>query len=371
MKLLLSNKTGHNPDYFILSAVLMLVIFGLFALASASSDLGKIKFDDSYYFLKKQLTFGVSLGILLFFLGYKIYYKNYKRWALPLLLLNVSALLLTLFSPWGITRGGSSRWLGIGGVEFQPSEILKIIFIIYLAAWLSSSKVYRKRDFLKGFVPFLILSGFICALLLAEPATSTVLIIFASALVMYFMSGARFHYIGLAVLLSVAALGVMIYVTSYRFERLASFLNRGDDALGADFHINQALISLGSGGLTGVGFGNSTNKYLYLPESMGDSIFVIVGEEFGFIGAAVLITVFFIVVLKGFFLSRNVRDDFGRLLLIGFVSVIGIQTFINVAALSGLIPLTGVTLPFISYGSSSLVSFMLMAGIMVNISRYS
>ncbi len=371
MKLFLTNKTGHGTDYLILSSFLLLIIFGLFALSSASSDLGKIKFDDSYYFLKKQLTFGIALGSLLFFLGYKIYYKNYKKLALPLLLLNVAALLLVLFSPWGITRGGSSRWLGFGGIEFQPSEILKITFIIYLAAWLSSSKIYRKKDFMKGFVPFLILSGFICVLLLAEPATSTVLIIFASALIMYFMSGARFHYIGLAVLLSSVALGIMVYVTPYRFERFATFFNRDADSLGSGFHLNQALISLGSGGLMGVGFGNSTNKYLYLPESMGDSIFVIIGEELGFVRAAILITIFFIVILKGLFVSQNVRDDFGRLLLIGFLSVIGIQTFINIAALTGLIPLTGVTLPFISYGSSSLVSFMLMAGIITNISRYS
>ena len=166
-------------------------------------------------------------------------------------------------------------------------------------------------------------------------------------------------------------IAVLIYLTPYRLERFTAYLTPGADPQGASFHLRQSLITLGAGGLTGVGFGKSTNKYLYLPESIGDSIFVIIGEELGFIGATILISFFFVVVLRGLLISRNMRDEFGKLLLIGFSAIIGIQTFVNIAALSGLIPLTGVTLPFISYGSSSLATFMTMAGIMVNISKYS
>ena len=370
MRLLLTNKYGHRPDYVLLVAFFFLVVFGLFALSSASSDLGKIRYDDAYYYLKRQITLGLFGGLLGFALGYILYYKNHKRWAIFLLLANLAALVLVLISPLGATRGGSARWLELGPLSFQPSELLKIAFIIYIAAWLSRAGHHRKMDFGRGFLPFLLLSGFVSILLFLQPATSTVFIVLATAFIMYFMSGARFSYIGLAGLMAVVAVGVLVYFTPYRLERVTAFLSPSEDPAGAGYHLNQALITLGAGGLTGVGFGGSTNKYLYLPESIGDSIFVIIGEELGFIGATILITVLFIVVLRGLFIARNVRDEFGRLMLVGFCAIIGIQTFVNIAALSGLIPLTGVTLPFVSYGSSSLVTFMTMAGIMTNISRY-
>lgn len=372
MRLFLTNKHGHRPDYMLIAAFFCLVIFGLLALASASSDLGKIRFNDTYYYLKRQLTLGLGLGIIGFFLGYMVYYKNYKRWALFLLIVNIAALILVLSGSWGATFGGSARWLKLGSFFFQPSELLKIVFVVYLSAWLTGTKgSHRTRKFGSGFLPFIMISGFIGTLLLAEPATSTVIIVLLSALIMYFMSGARFAYIGLAVALAVIVLIMLIYITPYRLERFTAYLTPNADPQGSSFHLRQSLITLGAGGLTGVGFGKSTNKYLYLPEAIGDSIFVIIGEELGFIGATVLISFFFVVVLRGFLISRNVRDEFGQLLLIGFSAIIGIQTFVNIAALSGLIPLTGVTLPFISYGSSSLTTFMTMAGIMVNISRYS
>lgn len=371
MQKVLTSRYGHRPDYMLLTAIFCLVIFGLLALASASSDLGKIQFDDAYYYLKRQLMLGFSVGVIGFFLGYKIYYKNYKRWALLLLAVNILALLLILVSPLGKAYGGSARWLTLGSFSFQPSEALKIVFVIYLAAWLSgSARSHRTERFSSGFLPFLALAGFVGALLLAEPATSAVIIVLFAALIMYFMSGARFAYIGLAVILATVFLTLVIFITPYRLARLTAYFTPNSDPEGAGFHLTQALITLGAGGLTGVGFGRSTNKYLYLPESIGDSIFVIIGEELGFIGATILITFFFIVVLRGLLIAGRVRDEFGRLLLIGFSSIIGIQTFVNIAALSGLIPLTGVTLPFISYGSSSLAMFMTMAGIMVNISRY-
>lgn len=372
MKLLLTNKHGHRPDYMLIAGFFCLVVFGLFALASASSDVGKIRFNNAYYYLEHQIIVGLSIGVIGFILGYIIYYKNYKRWALFLLIINIALLALVLLSSHGATFGGSTRWLRLGSLFPQPSEFLKIIFVVYLAAWLSnSSRDSRVKKFGSGFLPFMIISGFVGVLLLAEPATSTVVIVLFSALIMYFMSGAKFAYIALWILLAVVALTVLVYITPYRFARFTAFLTPDADPQGASFHLRQSLITLGAGGITGVGFGKSTNKYLYLPESVGDSIFVIIGEELGFIGAAVLVTFFFVVVLRGLLVSRNVRDEFGKLLLVGFSAVIGLQTFINIAALSGLIPLTGVTLPFISYGSSSLATFLTMAGIMVNISRYS
>ncbi|MDP1689262.1 MAG: putative peptidoglycan glycosyltransferase FtsW [bacterium] len=372
MKLLLTNKHGHRPDYVLIAGFFCLVIFGLFALASASSDIGKIRFNNTYYYLENQIVQGIGLGIIGFILGYLIYYKNYKRWALFLLIVNIVLLILVLFSSYGTTLGGSTRWLKIGPIIAQPSEFLKIIFIVYLAAWLSSSKRdSRVKKFGSGFLPFMLISGFIGALLFAQPATSTVFIVLLSALIMYFMSGAKFAYIGLLMVLAITVLGVLIYFTPYRLDRVMAYLTPEADPQGAGFHLRQSLITLGAGGITGVGFGKSTNKYLYLPESIGDSIFAIIGEELGFIGATILVSFIFVVVLRGILISRNMGDEFGKLLLVGFSAILGIQAFVNIAALSGLIPLTGVTLPFISYGSSSLITFMTMAGITVNISRYS
>ena len=348
-----------------------LIIFGLLALASASSDIGKIQFNNAYFFVERQIAMGLGLGTLGFIIGYFLYYKNYKRVALVLLFINNLALILVLVGPLGVKEGGSKRWLDIGPIIFQPSEFLKVIIVIYLAAWLSNPKKdSRVKKFSSGFLPFLLIMGVVAGLLLAEPAISTVVIVLFSGLTMYFMSGARYAYIVLSFFLAIIAITILVIFIPNRRDRFSSFLTPDADPLGKSYHLNQSLISLGAGGLTGVGFGKSTNKYLYLPESIGDSIFVIIAEELGFIGATILVVFYFAIVLRGLIIAKNARDEFGKLLLIGFSTIIGFQTFINIAALSGIIPLTGVTLPFISYGSSSLVTFMVMAGIMTNVSRY-
>lgn len=365
-----SRKSNNNPDYILLACVTLLVVAGLIMLSSASSDLGKIKFNDTYYFLKHQLIYGFAVGLVGFIAGYKLHYKVYKKFATPFLLFTFIGLFMVLFTPFSFSFGGSTRWLQFGSLTLQPSEILKISFIIYLAAWLSSSGKERQNNFSSGFVPFIVLSVTAAVLLLNQPATSAVFIILFSALTVYFMSGAKYVYIVSTVALAAIALLALIYFTPYRFERLSSFLTPRQNIQGSGYHLNQALITIGSGGLTGVGFGKSTNKYRYLPESIGDSIFAVVGEEFGFIGSTALVAVFFLLVLRGFVLARKVRDEFGRLLMIGFTTLIGIQVFVNIGAISGLIPLTGVTLPYISYGGTSLAVFMTIAGIMTNISKY-
>lgn len=371
MRIFSFKKRGGKPDYFLLATIFALVIFGLIALSSASSDLGKIRFDDTYYYLKHQVFYGLSIGLAGFFLGYLVYYRFYKKIALILLLLSLAGLMLVLFSPLGFSAGtNATRWLRVGFINFQPSELLKITFIMYLAAWLSYPGGKRQNNFLGGFLPFLILAGSVAFLLILQPATTMGVIILAAALVVYFVSGARFAYIAFAVLLGAAVLAALVYSGGYRLERFANFLSPERDIQNTGFHLNQALITLGSGGLTGVGYGRSTNKYLNLPESIGDSIFAIIGEELGFVGAAVLVFIFFILILRGIAIAKRAPDDFGRLLMVGFTSVIAVQVFVNVAAISGLIPLTGVPLPFISYGGTSLAVFMTMSGIMLNISKY-
>jgi cell division protein FtsW len=363
-------RRGRTPDYVLIIAVFLLVIFGLIALASASSDLGKIRFNDTYHYFKHQIFFGLSFGLIGFLLTYYIHYKKYRRVALPIFLMSLVALCLTLFTPLGFSSGGATRWLGVGSASLQPSEIVKIAFILFLAAWLSRPGSERGKNVAGGLLPFLFLSGGAAFLLLIQPSTSAVAILLCSAFIVYFMSGAKITYIASAITVGALALALVVYVTPYRFERFASFLHPEVDTAGTGFHLSQALITIGSGGLTGVGYGKSTNKYRYLPESIGDSIFAIVAEELGFVGAVFMIGLFLVLVLRGFLVAQHMRDDFGRLLMIGFASLIGIQAFINIAAISGLMPLTGVTLPFVSYGGTSLAVFMTVSGIMANISRY-
>lgn len=364
-----AGKRGHNPDYFLLAIVVILTVFGLAMLASASSDLGKNQFNDTYYYLKHQILYGLSFGIVGFLGGYFIYYGNWKKVAFIMLLLSLAALVL-VFTPLGLQARNTSRWLRLGPLSFQPAELMKLTFLIYLAAWLSNPKLKRATDFQSGFLPFIIMAGTIAGLLILQPATSTVVILLLAGLTVYFMSGAPLKYLAFFVLVGVIAIGLVIYATPYRQKRILSFLDQSADTQGANYQLNQSLIAIGSGGITGVGYGQSATKANYLPTPIDDSIFAVVGEELGFIGAGSLVALFAIFAVRLFWIAKNTSDRFGRLLLIGFGMVIALQAFVNMAATAGLIPLTGVPLPFVSYGGTALAIFLTMSGITLNVSKY-
>jgi cell division protein FtsW len=363
-------KKGHNPDYIFISCIIILAVFGLVILSSASSDTGKIKFNDTYYYLKHQIIFGLSLGIVGFLIASNFYYQNWKKIAVYALLINI-ILLLLVFTPLGFAHRGASRWLDIGPFSFQPAEFLKITFIVYLAAWLSNKKSGRQKSFLKGFVPFIVISGIIGGLVLSQPATTILIIVMASALIVYFASGLKMSHLFLIVLLGIIALIFVIYATPYRYERVKNFFIEDEtkDAT-SRYQINQAQEAISGGGLFGVGFGKSTTKFRYLPEPIGDSIFAVVAEELGFVGSLFLISVFILFFIRGTLIAKKANDQFGKLAVMGLVSAIAIQTFIHIGAVSGLVPLTGVPLPFISYGGTALAVFLTMSGIIVNISKY-
>lgn len=365
----MAKTNNHRPDYIFLSCLIILTVFGLAMLSSASSDLGKIKFNDTYYYLKHQLFYGLIPGIVGFLAGILIYYRFWQKLAVPMLILSAIGLTM-VFTPLGFSHAGANRWLNLGPFSFQPAELLKITFIIYLAAWLSSKGKNRQTDFLTGFLPFLFISASAAFLIFIQPSTTTVFIIMAAGLAVYFASGAKIRYIAIIALLGAIVLSSLIYLTPYRFERLSSYWSQENNVLGSGYHANQAVTAIGSGGLFGVGFGKSTTKFKYLPEPIGDSMFAVIAEELGFVGAFTLIAVFVIFVVKGFLIADKCPDQFAKLTVIGFTSIIAIQVFIHIAAISGLTPLTGVPLPFISYGGTSLVVFLTMAGIIVNISKY-
>ncbi len=362
-------KKGHRPDYFLISIIFLLTIAGLVILASASSEIGRIKFNDSYYYLKHQIMYGLFIGLIGFFATFTVYYQRYRKIAFLLLLLSLGLLAL-VFTQFGVAAGGASRWLKFGPIIFQPAELVKLTFILYLAAWLSNPKMNRSEDFLTGFLPFLAVSGFIGALLLLQPATTTVVILLGTGVIIYFSSGAKIKHILAVALFAIAALGLIIWITPYRLQRITTFLNSSNDKSGTGYQINQSLIAIGSGGLWGIGYGRSTSKISYLPAPIGDSIFAVAAEELGFIGAGVLITMFGILVFRLFWIAKGLRDKFGQLILVGFGSLIALQSLINMGALSGFLPLTGVPLPFISYGGTALAVFLTLSGIAVNVSKY-
>jgi cell division protein FtsW len=362
--------SAGKPDSFLAAALCILLVFGLAMLASASSALGKTQFNNSYYYLEHQLMFGLSIGIVGFLIGYYVPYYKFKDVAFVLLLVSMAALVL-VFTPLGTLVNGTNRWLRLGPLSFQPAELMKFTYLLYLAAWLSNTKFKRATDFQSGLLPFAIISGLIAALLILQPATSTVAILLGAGFTVYFVSGAPWKYILGIVAVAVLGVALVIVVTPYRRARILGYLNPTQNLQGQNYQVNQSLIAIGSGGLAGVGYGQSATKGNYLPTPIDDSIFAIVAEELGFVGAGALVALFAIVTLRMFWLAKKTDDQFGRLILIGFGTVIALQAFVNMASTSGIIPLTGVPLPFVSYGGTALAVFMTMSGVALNVTRYS
>jgi len=355
-------------DYLILFIVIGLIALGLIVLASASSDVAKSKLDDASYYLSHQIIYGFLLGLVGFIFTLYFPYQKYKKASMVLMILGIISLVLVFVPGIGLNLKGATRWLQFGPITVQPAEIIKIVLIIYLAAIFSSERVGREGDLWKRFVPFAIVLGLVSVLLLLERSTSSVAIIGGAAIAIYFASGAKKRYLFYFLGAGILGLALLIMVSPYRFQRVQTFFAPSADSSGAGYQVERAKISIGSGGFFGVGYGNSLSKR-YLPEPFGDSIFAVIAEEFGFVGAISVITAFAFLVIRGYLDAKKSRDPFGKLILVGFSTVIAIQAFMHMAAISGIIPLTGVPLPFISYGGTALAIFMTMIGIMLNISR--
>ena len=372
--------SGHQPDYVLIWTTVTLLAAGFLVLTSASSDLGKMWYDDTYYFLKSQFFKGLLPGIVGALIGYFIYYRLWKKVVAYAFFANL-ALMVLVFTPLGHTANGSSRWLNLGGFLFQPSELLKVTFVLYIASLLSSTRMRNEKKGWGTYLTFLSVSGVVAGLIFFQPATTMAIIIIGSGVIMYLFSGASWKQllisggVGALILLSLVA------VTPYRFHRVAPYWNATVGAViprlsiaaatsTDQFHLNQSLIAIGSGGFWGVGFGKSTSKYSVLPEPMGDSIFAVIAEEDGFLGSTLIVFAFIIFVWRGIAIALKTHDDFARLSLVGFVSIIGIQAIIHIAANSGALPFTGVPLPFISYGGTAMAMSLTIVGLIANISKY-
>lgn len=358
----------HSPDYVLFGTLFVIIIFGLIMLSSASTVVAYEKFGDTNYYLKHQLIYGVGLGLILFFVTSKINYHYWQRWAFPLLIITI-VLLFAVFMPGiGYEFGGAHRWINLGGIIFQPTEVVKLTFLMYLAVWLSKREKNLK-DFKQGLIPFVLILGLISLLVILEPDMGTMAIISFISLIVYFIAGAPWRHIIWLAGGGLALFALLIKIAPYRAARFTIFLNPELDPQGIGYHINQALLAIGSGGFFGLGLGHSRQKFNYLPEVVGDSIFAVIAEELGFIFCLLLIFLFLFFMYRGYLMARNAPDQFGKLMATGIITWISFQALVNMGAMVSILPLTGITLPFISYGSSSLVCLLTACGILVNISK--
>lgn len=349
----------------------LLILYGLMMIASAGIVYSQTRFGDQYYFFKRQLFFGIIPGLLIMYVVQKIDYHRWKKIIIPFFVLSLICLILVFVPGVGMKIYGANRWLNLGPVSFQPSEMAKLAIIFYLAFWLESKGEKKIKDFFEGFVPFLGIMGVIGFLIIKQPDIGTLGVIVLSTLAMYFASGARITHLATLFFAGLIGIFAIIKISPYRWNRMLAFMNPDVDTQGISYQINQALIAVGSGGIFGIGLGHSRQKFNYLPEPVGDSIFAIVGEELGIIGAMVLVSLFVYFALKGFRIAKNAPDSFGKLLAVGITSWIIFQAFINIGSIVALIPLTGVPLPFISYGGTSIIFLLAGVGLLMNISKQS
>lgn len=353
----------RRSDLALLISVIGLTMFGLFMIYDASSYVAFRDFGDKYNYVKDQILWIILGFAALSVISFFDYHKFYNL-ALPILIGSIVLLFLVLVPGLGIKVLGARRWIDLGFFVVQPSEFVKLALTIYLSAWFSVKEKGR-------FVAFLLLIGLVLFLVMLQPDMGTATIILGEAIILYFLSGGSIlHILSLVPVVGLGGLG-MILLEPYRAKRLATFLNPDQGILSSSYHLRQILIALGSGGVFGVGIGNSLQKYAYLPESTTDSIFAIIAEEIGFIGVVILILVMLFVIYRGFYIAVRAKDNFGKLLAGGIISVLAIQTIVNLGAQTALLPLTGVPLPFISYGGSALIVNLFSVGILLNISRQS
>jgi cell division protein FtsW len=362
-----SRLHAARPDYAILVTSLALVVIGLIFVYSSSFAIALAAFDDANYFLVRQ-TASALIGLAIMF-GLMRFDYRYLRFVSPALML-AAVLSLAAVLVIGNDAYGARRWISMGPLPpFQPSEFAKLALIIYISAWLAS----RGRDvqsFALGFVPFIFLVGVVASLILMEPDTGTATIVVMTTAALFFLAGASlthlFALVGIA-----GVMGFMLIIGGgYRMDRILAFTSAENDPSGIGFHTLQLLIALGSGGIEGLGLGVSRQKFFYIPGAHTDGVFAIIGEEAGFIGVMVVIGLFAYLVYRGFRVAMNARDDFGYYLAMGIVSWIAFQALINVGGITRSIPLTGIPLPFLSYGGSSLVMIMAGIGVLLNVSRY-
>ncbi len=356
-------------DTYFFGLVILISVIGIISFVSAS--LGILAQSDAKFYgvLFAQIVLGFVGGMALLWLAIKIPYHFWRNNAFVIFIITL-LLTLSVFVPHlGFRHGGARRWISIAGVSFQPAEILKLGFVTYFAAWLAwTSK--KKEEFKYKLLPFTVMLGLVAGALLLQPDTKSLILITAAACSMLFVSGVSWKKIISIVVVGLVGILLLALVRPYLMSRIKTYINPSSDAQGSSYQLQQGLIAIGSGGILGRGLGQSVQKFNYLPEPQGDSIYAVIGEEFGFIGSALLVVLYVFLAIRGYKIAINSRDMFGQYLVVGIVTVLVSQSFLNMASLVGLFPLTGVPLVFVSQGGTSLAIALFASGIVLNVSRY-
>lgn len=355
-------------DFILLSTIIVIILVGTLMVYSASSIWANYKFDDPFFFFKRQLLFAF-VGIIAMIIVSNTPYFIWEKYARFLLVICFLLLLLVLIPGVGMVRGGARSWIGVGVFSIQPAEFMKLGLIIFLSSYLSKNRKWI-QSFKKGFLPPVTLIAIVFGTILLQPDLGTGVVLLLTGFLLVFVNGAKItHFLWMG---GIGIVGFLYLILSapYRINRITSFLNPWEDPLGNGFQIIQSLYAIGPGGLFGLGFGNSIQKYFYLPEPHNDFIFAIIAEELGFIGGVGLLLLFISLMWRGIVIAIHAPDSFSALVATGIVAMLMIQVSINISVVIGLIPVTGITLPFISYGGSSLTLLLTSIGILLNISRY-
>ena len=357
----------HRPDVVLLGTILALLGIGFVMVYSSSAVRGYILFDDPYHFLKMEVLW-IILGLVAMALSMLVDLRLLRRFAKPILFIAIALLIAVKIPGIGRRVNGADRWIGLGPLSIQPSEVIKLSMVLVMSHLLALDP-HKIQSFRKGVLPILGLLGVIAGLIMLQPDLGTTLVIAATAFFMLIAAGARASHIGSLIGIGLGLVVASIVAAPYRMRRIFAFLDPWADPLGKGYQTIQALLALGPGGLFGLGLGQSRQKFLYLPENHTDFIFAMIGEELGFIGASLVVLLFFLFAWRGFRVAMRAPDPFMGFLAVGLTAMVSIQAMINMGVVSGVLPVTGITLPFISYGGTSLVFTMLGVGVLLNISR--
>ncbi len=349
--------------------VVTLVVIGVIMFTSASLGILAKNEAKFYNVILAQFILGLGGGFVSMYFAMRIPYKFWRQYSLPLFIGSIIITMLVFLPSLGATHGGARRWINVFGISIQPVEFLKIGFIIYFAAWLSWVKD-RVRDIRFSILPLVVLLAIIAVVLVKQPDTKSIILVTVTAVGMLFVSGAPWKYILGLLGGALVAFAILVYFKPYLMERINTFVNPNQNGSSTSWQLQQSLIAVGSGGMFGRGLGQSIQKFNYLPEPQGDSIFAVVGEELGFLGSVLVIFLYVAFALRGYKIAYNAPDPFSKLLVVGIITIITAQSFMNIASIIGVFPLTGVPLVFISHGGTALLLSLGMMGIVLNISKH-
>lgn len=361
-------QNKQKIDNIFLGIVIAILIIGIFSFTSASFGVlakNEVKFAGLLF----SQGIGLLVGLFLMFICTKIPYKFWRNKAFFFFMFSIVITLLVFVPGLSLEHGGARRWINIAGISFQPVEFLKVSFIFYFAAWLSWVKS-RAKEIKFGILPLVIMLGIVAGILLQQPDTKSIILIFIASTAMLVVSGVPWKYILGALGIGMLVLTVFAFTRPYLMKRITTFMDPAQDLQGSSFQLRQSLIAIGSGGVFGRGLGQSVQKFTYLPEPQGDSIFAVIGEEFGLVGTFLIVILYIAFALRGLRIAFRAPDSFSRLLVVGLVILLLAQSFLNIASIIGLFPLTGVPLVFISHGGTSLMFSLAIVGIILNISKY-